>query len=316
MTVLSIIRDCLDALLHPSARYDALTRARHRAFMAPRLLGSLVALAAFPIYLAMRGAPTRARGRGLRLADRTHPVVLVPVAHRPLRRRAYPLRAGAGGPRHDGRHNHRRHRIIRRGLAHRRSPGSRAVGLAPRGRVRFRAGAVMRRLADRARTFSLAAGAGIERGPARRPDGSRRCFRDALCGGTGRQRRIAGAHFRGVALCRGRPLSPARAKHERRDFASQPQRRRGIHFAGGGSHARHAGCPAHRPWPVRPRPCRRSSGLSHGAVGCRARQRATRRIPSSPRRGSRPEHFRRFHLGRDALPAARAGARPRPRSSP
>src|SRR6185369_15662417 len=58
VTVLSIIRDCLDALLHPSARYDALTRARHRAFMAPRLLGSLVALAAFPIYLAMREAPT------------------------------------------------------------------------------------------------------------------------------------------------------------------------------------------------------------------------------------------------------------------
>src|ERR1700760_1696415 len=58
VTVLSIIRDCLDALLPPSARYDALTRARHRAFMAPRLLGSLVALAAFPVYLAMRGAPS------------------------------------------------------------------------------------------------------------------------------------------------------------------------------------------------------------------------------------------------------------------
>ena len=58
MTVLSIIRDCLDALLHPSARYDALMRARHRAFMAPRLLGSLVAFAAFPVYLAMRGAPS------------------------------------------------------------------------------------------------------------------------------------------------------------------------------------------------------------------------------------------------------------------
>jgi two-component system, cell cycle sensor histidine kinase DivJ len=55
---LSTIRDCLDALLHPSARYDALTRARHRAFMAPRLLGSLGAFAAFPVYLAMRGAPT------------------------------------------------------------------------------------------------------------------------------------------------------------------------------------------------------------------------------------------------------------------
>ena len=58
MTVLNIIRDCLDALLHPSARYDALTRARHRAFIAPRLLGSLAAFAAFPVYLAMRGAPS------------------------------------------------------------------------------------------------------------------------------------------------------------------------------------------------------------------------------------------------------------------
>ncbi len=58
MTILSNIRDCLDTLLHSSAQYDALTRARHRAFMAPRLLGSLAAFAAFPVYLAMRGAPT------------------------------------------------------------------------------------------------------------------------------------------------------------------------------------------------------------------------------------------------------------------
>jgi two-component system, cell cycle sensor histidine kinase DivJ len=57
VTVLSTIRDCFDALLHPSARYDALTRARHRAFMAPRLIGSLAAFAVFPIYLALRGAP-------------------------------------------------------------------------------------------------------------------------------------------------------------------------------------------------------------------------------------------------------------------
>ena len=58
MTVLSTIRDCLDALLHPSARHDVLVRARHRAFIAPRLLGSLTAFAAFPVYLAMHGAPT------------------------------------------------------------------------------------------------------------------------------------------------------------------------------------------------------------------------------------------------------------------
>jgi cell cycle sensor histidine kinase DivJ len=58
VTVLSIIRDCLDALLHPSARRDVLACARHRAFIAPRLLGSLTAFAAFPVYLAMHGAPT------------------------------------------------------------------------------------------------------------------------------------------------------------------------------------------------------------------------------------------------------------------
>lgn len=58
MTVLLIIHDRFDALLHPSARSDALTRARHLAFMAPRLLGSLAALAAFPVYLAIGGAPS------------------------------------------------------------------------------------------------------------------------------------------------------------------------------------------------------------------------------------------------------------------
>jgi two-component system, cell cycle sensor histidine kinase DivJ len=45
-------------LVHPSVQQDALTAARHRAFIGPRLLGSLAALAAFPIYLIMRGAPS------------------------------------------------------------------------------------------------------------------------------------------------------------------------------------------------------------------------------------------------------------------
>jgi cell cycle sensor histidine kinase DivJ len=56
--LLEPIRDFIDALVHPSARDDALMRRRHRAFMAPRLLGSLCALAAFPVYLVMRGVPS------------------------------------------------------------------------------------------------------------------------------------------------------------------------------------------------------------------------------------------------------------------
>jgi len=48
----------VDALVHPEARHDALAAARHRAFIAPRLIGSLIALASFPVYLAFRGAPS------------------------------------------------------------------------------------------------------------------------------------------------------------------------------------------------------------------------------------------------------------------
>jgi cell cycle sensor histidine kinase DivJ len=48
----------VDALVHPAARHDALTAARHRAFIAPRLLGSLIALASFPVYLVFRGVPS------------------------------------------------------------------------------------------------------------------------------------------------------------------------------------------------------------------------------------------------------------------
>jgi cell cycle sensor histidine kinase DivJ len=48
----------VDALVHPVAQQDALTAARHRAFIAPRLLGSLAALASFPVYVVVRGVPT------------------------------------------------------------------------------------------------------------------------------------------------------------------------------------------------------------------------------------------------------------------
>jgi cell cycle sensor histidine kinase DivJ len=58
LNLFASIRDYVEALVHPSVQTDALTAARHRAFIAPRLLGSLAALAALPVYLAMRGAPS------------------------------------------------------------------------------------------------------------------------------------------------------------------------------------------------------------------------------------------------------------------
>ncbi len=55
--ILSQIGDYVDSLVHPSVQPDPLLMARHRAFIAPRLLGSVVALVVFPAYLALRGTP-------------------------------------------------------------------------------------------------------------------------------------------------------------------------------------------------------------------------------------------------------------------
>jgi two-component system, cell cycle sensor histidine kinase DivJ len=52
------IRDYLDALVHPSARQDALMAVRHRAFIAPRLIAGLSALAALPVFLAVSRVPS------------------------------------------------------------------------------------------------------------------------------------------------------------------------------------------------------------------------------------------------------------------
>ncbi len=57
MGFITPVRDYIETLVHPSAQQDALTAARHRAFIAPRLLGSVAALASFPVYLFARGTP-------------------------------------------------------------------------------------------------------------------------------------------------------------------------------------------------------------------------------------------------------------------
>lgn len=58
MSCLTPVRHYVDALVHPSAQQDARTGARHRAFIASRLIGSLAALAAVPLYLTLRGVPS------------------------------------------------------------------------------------------------------------------------------------------------------------------------------------------------------------------------------------------------------------------
>ncbi|MBS0248130.1 MAG: PAS domain S-box protein [Proteobacteria bacterium] len=58
MSFLTPLWHYVDALVYPAARQDALTAARHRAFIAPRLIGSFAALASFPVFVAVRGVPS------------------------------------------------------------------------------------------------------------------------------------------------------------------------------------------------------------------------------------------------------------------
>jgi cell cycle sensor histidine kinase DivJ len=58
LSLLKPIREYVATLVHPTAQRDTLTASRHRAFIGPRLVGSIVALAAFPIYIAARGVPS------------------------------------------------------------------------------------------------------------------------------------------------------------------------------------------------------------------------------------------------------------------
>ena len=57
MSLLAQIRAFNESLVHPSARRDPLTAARHRAFIAPRVIGGLLALTALPVHLAVNGVP-------------------------------------------------------------------------------------------------------------------------------------------------------------------------------------------------------------------------------------------------------------------
>jgi cell cycle sensor histidine kinase DivJ len=57
VSLLAPVRDYLDALVHPSARHDPLTAARHRAFIGSQIFTGLGALSAFPVYLVFKGVP-------------------------------------------------------------------------------------------------------------------------------------------------------------------------------------------------------------------------------------------------------------------
>lgn len=57
VSFLTPIRNYVDVLVPVAVQEDALAAARYRAFILPRLMGSLAALAGLPVYLVLRGVP-------------------------------------------------------------------------------------------------------------------------------------------------------------------------------------------------------------------------------------------------------------------
>ena len=55
MSLVLPVREYINALVHSSVRGDSLQAARHRAFIAPRVLGGLIVFGLLPIYLVARG---------------------------------------------------------------------------------------------------------------------------------------------------------------------------------------------------------------------------------------------------------------------
>ena len=132
------IRAYIDLLVHASARLDPLTAARHRAFIAPRLIGGLMALTALPIHLALSGVPS------------TLEILFYAWLATPILVACYLSRTGhyeraqimsvrvAGRADHHRRHGDRRHHVVRGRLAGGRSARSGAFRFAARrvGRLR------------------------------------------------------------------------------------------------------------------------------------------------------------------------------------
>ncbi len=120
--------------MHPSAQHgraDGLAPSRvHRAAAARqhRRAGGVPGLSD----CARRSE--RGRAPGVRLAGGADPHRLFSVAHRPIRKRACAVLAGAGGTGHDCCGVDRRHRFLRRDLARGRAARGGAFGVAPRRR--------------------------------------------------------------------------------------------------------------------------------------------------------------------------------------
>ena len=139
--------------MHPSARHDPLDRVAPSRVHRAAAVGGLVALAAFPVYLACAACPSPLEVLIFAWLATPDPDRLLPVAHRQYERAHMLSSLALTGLVTSDRSGDRRHQLVRRDLAGGRAARGGAVGLAPRRvagvrlRARRRGAALSRRTA-------------------------------------------------------------------------------------------------------------------------------------------------------------------------
>jgi cell cycle sensor histidine kinase DivJ len=292
----------IDSLVHPSARQDLLTAARHRAFIAPRLLGSLAALATTPVYLAVRGVPSALEF--LVFAWLVAPILIAYFLSRTGRYEiAYALSSLA---------------LTALVTAVAASTGGitsfAAVWLIV---VPLEAASVSRRVVALAAGFALAAtglllllnAVGFIQAAAPNDPAVLAAF-----GIVSAALYATGLALAAESLARTSTLLHADDEeryrllaHNVTDVIARYGRHGAIRFSGSGGTVRCSGSHPGRPRAFRSRPCGRSSRLFEGVVGfCHPGPSTIRRVPGPVQYDAGACHARRsVHLDRDALPPAR-----------
>ena len=242
LSLFAQVRAYTDSLVHASARLDPLTAARHRAFIAPRLVGGLLALTALPVHLAVSGVPG------------TLEILFYGWLATPILVACYLSRSG----------QYERAQLMSSASL---AALITAVAMATGGITSFAAVwlvvvpleaalSASRRVVATASAMALGAAALLfavgepqsslgPDGAVSDPDGAWRHLGRALCDRPRARQRVAGADRIAAADRGGRPLPPPCAQHHRRDHTPPPQRHGPVCFAGG--RVRCSGC--------RPRRC-------------------------------------------------------------
>ncbi len=289
--------------MHPTAQRDALTAARHRAFIAPRSARQLCRAGRVPDLSHRARRPEHARGAGVRLAGRADPDRRISCrapgamkARMCCRRWRCPASSPSMALQTGGIASFAAIWLVVVPLEAALSASRRVVALASG--FRARGGGFFLMAAGWFGTLPVCAAGNRRAGGAQHRRGV------ALCDGARARRRIAGPRQL-LRLLKAEEDRYRLLARNMTDVITRHRRNGAVRFVSPAAEPLFGMSPKrelHRPRPVRPRACRRPPGLSDGAGRCVVAGRsALGRIPHPVRYAGRRGEF---HVAGNALPSA------------